>query len=254
MHKLKTGLVSFFKEYTLLMRSIHPLALAMLFISIICMNLLANKSINTGLDWLALDCGFILSWMCFLAMDIITKRYGLKAANTIAVTALLANLVMALIFFVAAIIPGEWSQSYVEGSEGVINNAFNETFKGTWYIIVGSSVAFIVSAVVNNVINWGLGKLFRNNPDGFVAFACRTYVSTMIGQFVDNLIFALIVSKVFFGWSYVQCITCAATGAVAELLFEIVFSPLGYRYCRYLEKYKVGQEYIEYRQAKREGI
>ena len=29
-----------------------------------------------------------------------------------------------------------------------------------------------------------------------------------------------------------QCFTCAVTGAIAELLFEIVFSPLGYRISR----------------------
>ena len=254
MSKLKRVVASFFQEYTLLMRCIHPLAMAMLFISVIGMNLLANKSINTGLDWLALDCGFILSWMCFLAMDIITKRYGLKAANIMAVTALLANLVLAFIFFLASIIPGEWSQSYVPGSEEVINNAFNETFKGTWFIILGSSVAFIVSAVVNNVLNWSIGRLFSRNPDGFVAFAARTYISTMIGQFADNLIFAFIVSKFFFGWSWVQCVTCAATGAVAELLFEVVFSPIGYRYCRYLTKHKVGEEYIEYQLEKKGDV
>ena len=251
MSKFRNTIVSFLKEYTFLFRQMHPLAMVMLFISVIGMNLLANKSIATGLDWLALDCGFILSWLCFLAMDIITKRYGLKAANMMAIAALLANLALALIFFLASIIPGEWSQSYVEGSESVINNALNETFKGTWYIILGSSIAFIVSAIVNNVLNWSIGKMFRRNPNGFLAFATRTYVSTAIGQFVDNLLFAFIVSKIFFGWSVTQCITCAATGAIAELLFEVVFSPLGYRYCLYLEKYHVGEEWIEYQREKK---
>lgn len=254
MSKLKKVISSFFEEYALLMRSCHPFVIAMLFISVIGMNLLANKSINTGLDWLALDCGIILSWLCFLAMDITTKRYGLKAGNILAITALVVNLFVALIFFIASIIPGEWSQSYVEGSEAVLNNAFDETFKGTWYIILGSSVAFIVSAIINNVLNWSLGKLFKRNPDGFVAFASRTYISTMIGQFVDNLVFALIVSRNFFGWTYIQCLTCATTGAVAELLFEIVFSPLGYRFCRYLEKHKIGEEWLEYQQEKKADL
>ena len=254
MSKIKTTLASFFKEYVLLLRTCPPLLTSLLFISIIGMNLLANKSISTGLDWLALDCGILLSWLCFMTMDITTKRYDLKAANMMAVTALIVNLFVALIFFFVSLIPGEWSQSYVEGSEAILNKAFDETFKGTWYIILGSSVAFIVSAIVNNVLNWSLGKLFRKNPNGFVAFASRTYVSTMVGQFVDNLVFALLVSKIFFGWSYLQCVTCAATGAVCELLFEIAFSPLGYRYCRYLEKHKIGQEWLEYQQMKKAGI
>ena len=52
----------------------------------------------------------------------------------------------------------------------------------------------------------------------------------------DNLIFALLVSKLFFGWTLLQCVTCALTGAVMELLFEVVFSPLGYRLSRQIMK------------------
>ena len=72
---------------------------------------------------------------------------------------------------------------------------------------------------------------FRNFR-GFGGFALRSYVSTFLAQFADNLIFALLVSKLFFGWTLLQCFTCALTGAVAELLFEIFFSPLGYRMSR----------------------
>ena len=77
---------------------------------------------------------------------------------------------------------------------------------------------------------------------GFGAFALRSYVSTFIGQFADNLIFALIVSKLFFGWTLLQCFTCALTGAAAELLFEVVFSPLGYRISRRIMRVREAQE------------
>jgi uncharacterized PurR-regulated membrane protein YhhQ (DUF165 family) len=138
------------------------------------------------------------------------------------------NLFMALVFFIGSDIPGVWGESFVEGSEKVINTALDNTFGGTWYIILGSSVAFICSALINNFMNYGIGKLFRKQG-GFGRFAVRSYVSTFVAQFADNLIFALIVSRVFFGWSMLQCFTCALTGAVMELLFEIVFSPVGYR-------------------------
>ncbi|MBO4534755.1 MAG: VUT family protein, partial [Clostridia bacterium] len=139
--------------------------------------------------------------------------------------------------------PGEWSQSYVEGSEGIINGALDMTFRSSWFVILGSSVAFVVSAFVNNVLNRLIYKAFHK--DNFAAFSVSSYVSTFIGQFVDNLLFALIVSLHFFGWSIVQCLTCAVTGAVAELLFEVVFSPLGYRFVRRMERDKVGQEYLD---------
>ncbi len=215
-------------EFRVLLRTVPPILVTFMVLSVVGMNLLANKSIDTGLDWLALDCGILLSWLIFLTMDVLTHCYGPRAATLLSLTALAANLFMALIFFIASRIPGVWGESFVEGSEGIINSALDNTFGGAWYVILGSSVAFAVSAVINNFLNYGIGRLLKKDLT-FGRFALRSYVSTFAGQFADNITFALIVSKVFFGWTLTQCFTCALTGAVVELLFEIFFSPLGYR-------------------------
>ena len=215
-------------EFRVLLRTVPPILVSLLILSVVGMNLLANKSINMGLDWLALDCGILFSWLTFLTMDVMTHCYGPRAASLMSFAALGLNLFMAMVFFIGSDIPGVWGESFVEGSEKVINTALDNTFGGTWYIILGSSVAFICSALINNFMNYGIGKLFRKQG-GFGRFAVRSYVSTFVAQFADNLIFALIVSRVFFGWSMLQCFTCALTGTVIELLFEIVFSPVGYR-------------------------
>ena len=218
-----------------LIRGVPPVLVSFLFLSVVGMNLLANKSIDTGVDWLALDCGFLFSWMTFLAMDVLTHAYGPRAATMLSFSALVMNLLMAGIFFLASVIPGVWGESFVEGSEEILNRALDNTFGGTWFIILGSSVAFASSAVLNNFLNYGIGKLLKRK-DGFLVFILRAYVSTFLAQFADNLIFALLVSKVFFGWSLLQCFTCALTGAVAELLLEVFFSPLGYRISRQIER------------------
>jgi uncharacterized PurR-regulated membrane protein YhhQ (DUF165 family) len=220
-----------FSEFREMLKTVPPFLLALTVLSVVGMNLLANKSINTGLDWLALDCGIILSWMAFLTMDILTHCYGPRAATLFSVFALCINLFMAGIFFLASRIPGVWGESFVDGSEQVINRALDNTFAGTWFIILGSSIAFLASAFVNNFLNYGIGRLLRSR-EGFGRFALRSYVSTFVGQFADNLVFALLVSKVFFGWTGLQCFTCALTGAVLELLFEVFFSPVGYRLSR----------------------
>lgn len=224
-----------FTEFRVLLRTVPPILVSLLILSVVGMNLLANKSINTGLDWLALDCGILFSWLTFLTMDVMTHCFGPRAASLASVAALCLNLMMALVFFIASRIPGVWGESFVEGSEGVINSALDKTFGGTWYIILGSSIAFICSALINNFLNYGIGKLIGERG-GFGLFAVRSYVSTFIGQLADNLIFALIVSRVFFGWSMLQCFTCALTGAVMELIFEVVFSPFGYRVSRRIIK------------------
>ncbi|MCH5160044.1 MAG: VUT family protein [Clostridiales bacterium] len=225
---MKEKIKKAFAEFQLLLKSVPPLILSLFILAVFAMNLLANKSIDTGVDWLALDCGIVVSWIAFLCMDVLTKRFGPKAATQISLLAMAINLLACLLFFAVSKIGGTWAQYFELGEQDVVNEALNNTIGGTWYVVLGSAVAFAVSAVVNNFSNFFVGRAFKKNPDGFGAYACRTYVSTAIAQFVDNLVFALLVSHFFFGWTVVQCLTCAATGMIVELLCEAVFSPLGF--------------------------
>ena len=210
-------------------------------VSVICMNLLANKTL-LQLDFIALDGGILISWLSFMCMDIITKHFGPKASNKISVLASAINLMTCLIFFVASAIP----------SNAADYSAFNGIFGGTWFILLGSTVAFLSSAILNNMINFTISKAFRKNPDGKLAYAMSAYVSTFIGQFFDNFIFSVIVFVGFapifwdgFHWTVLQCAMCALTGAVAELIMEVVFSPIGYRITKKWRENSVGKEYLE---------
>lgn len=246
-----TTIKNFFTEIKILLRSIPSLITALFVTAVVSMNLLANKSIGGLPSWLALDCGIIFSWLVFLLMDVTTKRFGVRAANLLSVVALAVNLFFAAFYIAASYIPGIWSQSFVEGSERVIGTALDGTFRSSWFVILGSSVAFAASAFLNNFLNMFFGKLLKNK--GFLAFSVSCYASTVIAQFLDNILFAFIVSLHFFGWTPLQCVTCAATGAVAELLFEVVFSPVGYRVVKRMEEEQVGQQYIDYLAAKKEA-
>ena len=70
----------------LLFRSIPSIITALFTISVVAMNLLANKTIFQA-PWLALDGGILVSWLSFLCMDIVTKAFGPKAATKLAVFA-----------------------------------------------------------------------------------------------------------------------------------------------------------------------
>lgn len=229
-------------EYKLLLRSIPATVVTLFVVSVISMNLLANKTL-VQLDWIALDGGILISWLSFMCMDIITKHFGPKASNTVSVMASAINLLTCLIFFVASIIPSN-ANDY---------SAFDSIFGGTWFILMGSTIAFLASAAINNTLNWIIGQGFKRNPDGKLAFATRTYVSTFVGQFLDNFIFSIIVfvicAPIFwdgFHWTVLQCAMCALTGAVAELLMEIAFSPVGYRIIKKWQAESVGREYLEF--------
>ena len=242
---LKNKINREWKEFCVLLKNVPALIVALFIMSVFSMNLLANKSIDLPFDWLALDCGIIVSWFAFFTMDILTKRFGPKAATEITVLAIVINLFFCLLLFLGSLIPGMWGESFVEGSEDVLNGALNATFGGTWYVVLGSTVAFLASAIVNNFSNFGIGKLFKKNPDGLFSYVLRTYVSTAIGQFTDNLVFALIVSHFFFGWTLLQCVTCALTGMVVELLCEVIFLYPGFAITRRWKKNGVGEEYLK---------
>lgn len=230
------------KETAILLRAIPTSVVTLFVVSVICMNLLASKTL-LFLDYIALDGGILISWLSFMCMDTITKHFGPKASNRISILASAINLLTCFIFIIASLIP----------SNAADYTAFDSIFGGTWFILLGSTVAFLASAVINNTLNYAIGKCFSRNPDGKLAYAVRTYVSTFVGQFFDNFIFSVIVFAVFapifwdgFHWTVLQCAMCALTGAAAELIMEILFSPIGYRITKKWRENSVGKEYFEY--------
>lgn len=242
MNKLKTWMKREQEEMEILLRSLPVMVVTLFVVSVICMNLLANKTL-LQVDWIALDGGILISWLSFMCMDITTKHFGPRASNKISLLAAAINLLTCLIFFIASSIPSN-ADDYT---------AFNSIFGGTWFILLGSTIAFLTSAVLNNMLNWMIGNwLVGKFSDRFV-YNVQTYVSTFIGQFFDNFLFSIIVFVFFapifwdgFHWSVLQCCTCALTGAFAELLMEILFSPIGYRIVTKWKINGVGKEYLEY--------
>lgn len=230
------------EKTSVLLRAIPASVVTLFVVSVICMNLLANKTL-VQLDWIALDGGILISWLSFMCMDMITKHFGPGASNRISLLASGINLLTCLIFLVASLIP----------SSAADFSAFDSIFGTTWFILLGSTVAFLTSAVVNNGLNRAIASRFKKNPNGKLAYAACTYISTFFGQFLDNFIFSVIVFVLFapifwggFHWTVLQCATCALMGAIAELIMEIIFSPIGYRITKRWRESSVGREYFEY--------
>ena len=234
-------------DYKALFRNIPSIVVALFFLSVVAMNLLANKELFST-PWLALDCGFTLSWISFLLMDMICKRFGAKAAMKLSIAALLVNLCVCGLFYLLSLTPGHWGEyySYIDSEPAVAqaaNQALNRTIGGSWYVVLGSALAMLISSFVNSISNHLIAKGLKHN--NFGSFALRSFSSTALAQFVDNLIFATVVSHIFFGWTWTQVLVCSLSGAGMELLCEVVFSPLGYKMARQWEEERVGQAYID---------
>lgn len=230
------------EDSKLLLRNTPAFVMVLFVLSVVVMNLFANKEL-LNIGWIALDCGFCFSWLSFLAMDMLTKRFGAKAAIKLSLLAVIVNLCASLFFWLISLVPGNWGAYYTYG-DTIVNDVLDSTIGSTWYVVLGSMTAFAVASIVNAVINSSIGKLCKSNS--FKTFAFRSYVSTAVGQFVDNLIFALLVSHVFFGWSMFQVITCSIAGALMELLSEVIFSPIGYKVSMKWANNNIGKEYIDF--------
>lgn len=250
-HKIANKIIGLFKwlfdfnDWRMLLRSIPGLVTTIFVVSVVVMNLMASKVI-VSTPYLGITGGLLLSWIPFLTMDIVVKTYGFKAANKLNILGLLINLVCIGFFqLVASIQFGGDENQFIE---------FNHTFSQTWQIFLASSIAFLVSGIINNAFNAIIGKIYSKNPDGKVAYMLRTYISTMFGQFVDNFIFAGLAFLVFFrfsvgstfGYTLLSVLGTAILGAILELGMEVVFSPIGYRICKKWKNEEVGNDYKNY--------
>lgn len=248
-----------FKDWKKLLRSVPAVSIALFVAATIGMNLMANKIIFSS-KFCAADGGLLLSWIPFLCMDIVTRRYGPKAAIKLNIFALFTNLLFVGLFSAVSALhigigavdvvnPGymTWASYWEQFT------SFDSVFSCTWFVLLGSSVAFLASGIINNIVNWSIGLMFKKNPDGKVAFFTRSYVSTFVGQFLDNFLFASIVfmffAPIYWGYSLtlIQCLGSACVGAVLELIMELIFSPIGYKIYKKWEEEDVGKEYLEHR-------
>ncbi|MDO5446242.1 MAG: VUT family protein [Prevotellaceae bacterium] len=221
-----------YDSYCALMRKVPSLALTILVLSVVSMNLLANKELLKT-SWIALDCGFALSWLPFLIMDCMCKVYGGKDATRLSILALVINLIFFGIFKLIALTPGMWGEYYATGLHEV-NDSLNRTIGGSSWIVFGSALAMFVASIVNSIVNVSVAKLLRN--DNYKSFAVRSFSSTLVSQFVDNLVFALVVSIPLFGWNMKQALVCAITAALLELMMEVCFSGIGYKLSKKMTK------------------
>ena len=240
------------QDWKMLFRSIPSMVVALFFVATVAMNLMANKFLISYGSYVSITWGLIISWIPFLCSDIITKTYGAKASIKLNIVALLVNLACTLVFLVIAVIP-DWKYGFA------VAGGFEEggVFRASWYVCLASSIAFIISGILNSVTNSAVGMLFKKNPDGKVAFVTRTYTSTLLGQFVDNFLFIFLafgvfgnIASGFNGQVLVQNLGAGVgagfVGAVAELLMEAIFSPLGYKVCKKWRAESVGEDYFNY--------
>ena len=241
--KIKTWLSTDWKETKILFRSIPALPFALLCAALIAMNFLANKTIVNE-SWIGIDAGIMVSWIAFLAGDMIVKRFGPKAALKVNLAAVGVQLVAVALFAIGGSLP--WGRNALFTPEDFMWAAnVDGLFKGSLWPLAAGTAAFVVGISVDVFLNWAIFKRFKNKRS-FKAYAVSSYASTMIAQFVDNVVFGLLFTVLAGYMEFSAVWMFGAVGAVVELVCQIVLSPVGYRISESWRKDDVGKEYIDF--------
>ena len=233
------------EDYKVLLRNVPALVTVIFCIGTYVMNAAAAKLV-LDLDVVACTGGIFLSWLPFLCMDTVSKHFGARASILLNILSSVFNILITIFLAIVAAIPTE--QDY---------SAFNSTYSAVWFIVLSSNVAFILSGVVNSLLNVSIGKLFKNKTSG-KEFFTRSAISTFIGQIVDNFVFMWLLYGVFapiyWGMEPMSVWTCLGTGVLGgllELVCELILTPVGYKIVRNWERDGVGKEYIELHSSNR---
>ena len=227
------------EDYKILLRNVPALVTVVFCVGSCWMNIAAGKVVCNACN-VAITGGFFISFLPFLCLDVVSKRFGAKAAILLNFLSAACNTLFVLGLSLVAAVPTE--QDYT---------AFNTVLGGVWFITLSSIIAFVVSGIVNSVMNTAIGRLFKNKTSG-VEFATRSFISTFVGQALDNFIFIagvyVIFAPKFWGLTPLPILTCFGTAIVGgffELLCEVITAPIGYKIVKNWERDQIGKEYIE---------
>lgn len=176
--------------------------------AIIIQNILATKQIDISI--FTVTTGILVSPIVFIIQDIIAELYGYKDAKRMVLLGFLMNFIGVLLFTLAIKLP---SSAFWFNQE-----AFSSILGTTLRISIASFTAYIIGSLTNSGIMIWLKNKFPKSL--FV----RAISSTIVGQLLDNALFATIA---FLGVLPISAIiSMIIGGTIFEVLYEIIFYPI----------------------------
>ena len=207
--------------------------IASFFVGILIVSNIASsaKIVDMGISLfsipLAFDGGTILFPFVYILGDVLTEVYGFKTTRRVIWTGFAAMALTALVFFVLGVLPAE---SFWEAEVG--NDAYNAVLGGMSYggIVLASLAAYLAGEFSNASI---LSKL-KVKMKGRLLWV-RTIGSSLVGQFLDTMIFVLIASAAgVFGWEIFWSLVI--TNYILKCGIEALMTPFTYLTARFLKK------------------
>lgn len=189
---------------------------------------------------LNLSAGVILWPIVFVMTDVINEYFGTKSVKFLSYLAVGIILYSFLMVFGAIwLAPNDWWNSVsgmVDGdpvrSISHMNVAFQKIMGQGLWIIVGSTVAFLVGQVVDVAVFHRIKKL-----TGEKKIWLRATGSTLISQFIDSFVVLFIAFYIGADWDLVRVLAIGAVNYSYKFIMAIVLTPLIYLAHYFMEGY-----------------
>ncbi|MCL4484569.1 MAG: queuosine precursor transporter [Bacteroidetes bacterium] len=178
-------------------------------ICLLISNILATKIILVG-PWAA-PAGVLIFPIAYIINDVIVEVWGYQKARLIIWAGFAVNLLAALFFSLAIVVP---AASFWHNQE-----AFSTILGSTPRIVVASLLAYLVGSFLNAIVMSKVKVLMKGKE-----FSVRAILSTLVGESADSLIFITIAFAGNFPFRAIAGMVI--TQACIKTVYEIVVLPL----------------------------
>lgn len=190
------------------------------FVAVLLISNVASSKI-TQVGSLSLDGGTFLFPLTYIFGDILTEVYGFKKARKVIWLGVFANLLMALTFTIVGFLPSapDWPNQ----------DAYLKILGLTPRIVLASVTAYFLGEFVNSVV---LSRM-KIITSGRWLWS-RTIGSTIVGEFIDSLIFVTIA---FLGLlPFELLVSLIISNYLFKTVVEVLFTPITYKIVNFLKK------------------
>lgn len=178
-----------------------------------------------------LTAGVILWPVIFIMTDIINEYFGVKRVKFLSyMTVGLILFAFVMIYGAIYITPNDWwanisgvDDSNASNSVNNMNLAFRKIMGQGLWIIIGSTVAFLVGQVVDVFVFQKIRKI-----TGEKKVWLRATGSTLVSQFIDSYVVLLIAFWIGSDWELVRVLAIGTVNYIYKFVVAILLTPAIY--------------------------
>lgn len=188
--------------------------LAVMAVVLILSNIGASKGVVLGP--IITDGGFFLFPLAYILGDVLSEVYGFKVARKAIITSFALSVFASLCYWVIIVLPG-FNDDYGTAKQAAIEGALGPVP----LIVLASLLAFLAGQTINS---WILVKMKART--GEKTLWARLMGSSVVGEFVDTLIFCSIAASVIGITDLGMFTNYVLVGFVYKTAVEFLFVPI----------------------------